>query len=197
MPSACTRSLTGRSPPARTSRICRRRGSATALNASAVVAARAMPRLYVHIGICQRAAVHPKRVMPPGRAASEARCDGSQLEGRASMFVRRRRPLARAAMVGGAAYYAGKKGQQASQREEEQEYRLQQLEQQQYAQPEPQYAPPPPPAPVAAAPPPAPAAGGISDDTIAQLEKLGQLKSQGILTEEEFNAQKSKLLGLS
>src|SRR5688500_14638678 len=40
-PSSATRSLTGRSPPARTSRICRRRGSATALKASAVVAARA------------------------------------------------------------------------------------------------------------------------------------------------------------
>src|SRR3954470_17063849 len=40
-PSRTTRSLTGRSPPARTSRISRRRGSATALNASAVVAARA------------------------------------------------------------------------------------------------------------------------------------------------------------
>jgi hypothetical protein len=98
-------------------------------------------------------------------------------------------------MVGGAAYYAGKKGQQASQREMDQEARLQELEQQQYAQPQQQYAPPPPPAPVA--PPPAPAAGGISDDTIAQLEKLGQLKSQGILTQEEFDAQKSKLLGLS
>src|SRR6266536_339476 len=48
-----TRSFTGRSPPARTSRICRRRGSATALNASAVVAARAMGKSYTHIGIRQ------------------------------------------------------------------------------------------------------------------------------------------------
>src|SRR5829696_10296873 len=40
-PRSETRSFTGRSPPARTSRICRRRGSATALNASVVVAARA------------------------------------------------------------------------------------------------------------------------------------------------------------
>src|SRR4051794_27372793 len=40
-PSAATRSFTGRSPPIRTSRISRRRGSATALNTSAVVAARA------------------------------------------------------------------------------------------------------------------------------------------------------------
>src|SRR3954451_21263342 len=40
-PSDATRSFTGRSPPIRTSRISRRRGSATALNTSAVVAARA------------------------------------------------------------------------------------------------------------------------------------------------------------
>jgi Short C-terminal domain len=46
-------------------------------------------------------------------------------------------------------------------------------------------APPPPPA--------APAAGG--EDVVAQLTKLGELKAQGILTEEEFAAQKAKLLG--
>jgi hypothetical protein len=44
----------------------------------------------------------------------------------------------------------------------------------------------------AAAPPAAPAA---QEDTISQLERLGALKSQGILTEEEFEAQKAKLLG--
>jgi hypothetical protein len=43
------------------------------------------------------------------------------------------------------------------------------------------------PAPVAAAP-----AGGES--TIDQLKELGELKAQGILTEEEFAAQKAKLL---
>ena len=47
------------------------------------------------------------------------------------------------------------------------------------------------PAPVAAASA-APAAGGQS--TIDQLKELGELKSQGILTEEEFAAQKAKLL---
>ena len=31
---------------------------------------------------------------------------------------------------------------------------------------------------------------------ITQLERLGALKAQGLLTEEEFNAQKAKLLGL-
>lgn len=43
----------------------------------------------------------------------------------------------------------------------------------------------------AAQAPAAPAA----DDTLAQLERLGQLKAQGILTEDEFAAQKSKILG--
>lgn len=48
---------------------------------------------------------------------------------------------------------------------------------------------PPPQAPAPAAPP---AAG---DSTIDQLKELGELKAQGILTEEEFAAQKAKLLG--
>ena len=47
------------------------------------------------------------------------------------------------------------------------------------------------PAPAPAAPA-APAAGGQS--TIDQLKELGELKAQGILTEEEFAAQKAKLL---
>ena len=40
--------------------------------------------------------------------------------------------------------------------------------------------------------PPAPRPGGES--TIDQLKELGELKEQGILTEEEFAAQKAKLL---
>lgn len=53
-----------------------------------------------------------------------------------------------------------------------------------------------PAAPEAAAPPPAaaPAAGG-AQSAIDQLKELGELKAQGILTEEEFAAQKAKLLG--
>src|SRR4026208_494010 len=43
-----------------------------------------------------------------------------------------------------------------------------------------------------ARPPPAPA----EDDAIAQIEKLGALKEKGLLTEEEFAAQKAKLLGM-
>jgi hypothetical protein len=34
------------------------------------------------------------------------------------------------------------------------------------------------------------------EDVITQLERLGALKAQGILTEEEFATQKAKLLGL-
>jgi hypothetical protein len=52
----------------------------------------------------------------------------------------------------------------------------------------------------AAAPPVAPAvvppaAGGLSDDSIAKLQQLGDLLKQGILTDQEFAAQKAKILG--
>ena len=59
---------------------------------------------------------------------------------------------------------------------------------QEYAPPPQQYAPPPPP-PAA----PAPAA---PEDPITQIERLGALKAQGLITEEEFNAQKAKILGM-
>ena len=50
-----------------------------------------------------------------------------------------------------------------------------------YGLPGPGYAEPPPAAPAA--------------DPIEQLKELGQLHAQGILTDEEFAAQKAKLLG--
>jgi hypothetical protein len=46
-----------------------------------------------------------------------------------------------------------------------------------------------------AAPAPAAAPAAPAPDPIEQLEKLGQLKAQGILTEAEFEAQKAKILG--
>jgi hypothetical protein len=59
-----------------------------------------------------------------------------------------------------------------------------QYAQQQYQQPpQQQYYQQPPP------PPPAP-----PRDTITQLKELAELKSQGILTDAEFQAQKAKLL---
>lgn len=46
------------------------------------------------------------------------------------------------------------------------------------------------------APAPAPpAAGGGGRDPIAQLKDLADLKAQGVLTEEEFAAQKARILG--
>lgn len=46
------------------------------------------------------------------------------------------------------------------------------------------------------APAPAAAAAPSQDDVYVELEKLGQLKADGILTQEEFDAKKKQLLGL-
>jgi len=43
--------------------------------------------------------------------------------------------------------------------------------------------------PQQAAPPP-------QQDLVSQLERLGALRDQGVLTEEEFQAQKAKILGM-
>jgi hypothetical protein len=102
------------------------------------------------------------------------------------MPLGRRRPLLRAAMVGGAAYYGGKHVQQGQYRESDQEARLEELEAQQSAPPAYQ------PAPVQAAPPPP--SGGVTNDTIEQLTKLGQLHDSGVLTDDEFEQQKRRLL---
>jgi hypothetical protein len=85
----------------------------------------------------------------------------------------------RAAVVGGVAYHAGKKSQQGRDAEAEQDARLDDIESQQQAAPA---------APAAADP------GGISSDTLDKLKELGDLKTQGILTDAEFEAQKQKLL---
>ncbi len=47
----------------------------------------------------------------------------------------------------------------------------------------------------AAPPPPAPPAPAPSADPIAQLKELGELHTSGVLTDEEFAAQKAKILG--
>jgi len=105
------------------------------------------------------------------------------------MMMRRRRPLMRAAMVGGVAYHAGKKVQQGR---EEDAYRDQQIDDLQQQQAQQQYQQQ---APAPAPPPPAPNQG-VSPEAIDQLKQLADLKSQGILTDEEFDAQKKKILGL-
>jgi hypothetical protein len=45
------------------------------------------------------------------------------------------------------------------------------------------------------APAPAPSGAAGSDDVIAQLKDLGDLKAQGVLSEAEFEAQKRRILG--
>lgn len=98
------------------------------------------------------------------------------------MFGRRRRPLMRAAVVGGVAYHAGKRVQEGREEDYDRDARIAELEAQQAAQ---------------AAPPPA-AAAAPQVDMVGQLQKLAELKDQGILTQAEFDAQKAKLLaGLS
>jgi hypothetical protein len=86
----------------------------------------------------------------------------------------------RAAMVGGGAYIAGKKVQQGREQNAEQDARLDAVESDQAA-------------PAAAAPAPA-AAGAGTSAMLDQLEKLGELKKQGVLTDAEFEVQKQKLL---
>ena len=57
-------------------------------------------------------------------------------------------------------------------------------------------APPPQQAPPQQAPPPQkPAAAPPENDLFTQLERLGALHDKGILTDEEFSAEKAKLLG--
>jgi glucan-binding YG repeat protein len=100
------------------------------------------------------------------------------------------RGVARTAVVAGTATAVSNRvsrrqaNRWAAQEEQEyyaqQQYAQQQYAQQQYAQQ--QYAPAPSPAPA-----PAP-------DPISQLKDLAELKSQGILTEEEFQAQKARIL---
>jgi hypothetical protein len=89
------------------------------------------------------------------------------------MFMRRRRPLMRAAMVGTAGYVAGKRIQEGREEDAYRDARIDELESGQ----------------ASSAP-----AGGISDSSIEQLQKLGQLHDQGVLTDAEFEVQKQKVL---
>jgi hypothetical protein len=97
-------------------------------------------------------------------------------------------------MVGGAAYYAGRKIAQGDQRESEQEQRLRELEYQQTQMPAQQYAPPPqqyaPPTQQYAPP----AAEKDPQQSIEQLNELKKLLDAGVLTQAEFDVQKTKIL---
>ena len=93
----------------------------------------------------------------------------------------RRRPLLGAAVVGGVAYHAGKRGQQSRDQEADQNAQIADLQQQQAQQ---------------QAPPPqaAPAAPAAQEDPMAKLTQLKSLLDQGVLTQAEFDFQKTKIL---
>ncbi|HEX4623099.1 MAG TPA: SHOCT domain-containing protein [Solirubrobacteraceae bacterium] len=97
----------------------------------------------------------------------------------------------RAAMVGGGAYMVGKhraRSQDAeAEAEQSQDERISSLEQQQAAPAA------PPTAAAPAAPAAAPAAGGGS--IVDQLKELTDMKASGALSDQEFEAAKSRLLG--
>ena len=92
----------------------------------------------------------------------------------------RRQRRRRAAVIGGAAVAAKKHhdAKQAQQREEA-------AAPQQAAPGEPGQATEPA------------AAGGLTPEVMERLKQLGELHEQGVLTDEEFAAQKAKLLGSS
>jgi len=95
----------------------------------------------------------------------------------------RRRPLLGAAVVGGVAYHAGKRGQQSRDQEADQNAQIADLQAQQQQQ---QYQQAPPQA--------APAAPAAEEDPMAKLTQLKGLLDQGILTQAEFDFQKTKIL---
>jgi Short C-terminal domain len=90
-------------------------------------------------------------------------------------MMRRRRPLLRGAMVGGAGYLAGKSAANRAPREQSQEERLGEVEGQQAAAS-------------------TPASGVPAASTAEQLKQLAELRDSGVLTPEEFEHEKQKVL---
>jgi Short C-terminal domain len=84
--------------------------------------------------------------------------------------IRRRRPLLRAAAVGGGAYYMGKRRAQGQ---------------------GPPAGPPADEAPASGSP----ASSGMSAEAVQRLQEIAELHKQGVLTDEEFAAQKARILG--
>jgi membrane protease subunit (stomatin/prohibitin family) len=86
----------------------------------------------------------------------------------------RRRPLARAAVVGGVAYTAGKAGARSAANDADQSAPAEQPPAEQQAAPE--------------------AAAPSADDSMQRLTELKGLLDSGALTQDEFDAQKQKIL---
>ncbi|MGZ3677610.1 MAG: SHOCT domain-containing protein [Ktedonobacterales bacterium] len=107
-------------------------------------------------------------------------------------------PLLTALLSGGLGYVVGS-GSGQRQMSAQQNARIGQLEQQQYQQQQPPAAsyppypypsyPPTQPAPVPQAP-----VATTESDMLAQLRLLGQLHQSGVLTDDEFEAEKQKIL---
>jgi len=87
------------------------------------------------------------------------------------MFGRRRRPVLGAAAVGGAGYALGKR---RANLEEDEAGEVEEAEEVDAAAPAEQ--------------------PGLGDDSIDALEKLGGLKERGLLTQQEFDEQKARIL---
>jgi hypothetical protein len=117
---------------------------------------------------------------------------------------------ARTAVVAGTATAVGNRVSRRQTNRWQKKADAQAYEQQQYVPPQPytppppQYAPPPvytPPPPMYAPPPvqyapvPAPAAAAPAD-VMGELQRLGDMKAQGLLTDAEFAAAKAKILGM-
>jgi hypothetical protein len=90
--------------------------------------------------------------------------------------------LVGATVVGAGAYAAGSSAARHSAQEASQDQQLAQLEAQQQSQATPSM------------PPPQATSAGLTDEKMEQLRKLADMKKEGILTHEEFEAQKQRLL---
>ncbi|WP_329378364.1 SHOCT domain-containing protein [Streptomyces sp. NBC_01351] len=98
--------------------------------------------------------------------------------------------MARTAVVAGTATaVSGRMQRSAAQRAEREQLAAEARQQQLLDQTAARSAPPAP-APVAA-----PVAAAPASDRITQLTQLSELKAQGVLTEEEFAAEKARILG--
>ena len=124
----------------------------------------------------------------PSRQRANGRCRTTtpntsrrtQMRGRRGLGRRGPGLLGTAVVVGGAAHMGAKSAQRnqaAAQQEADQDAQIADLQAQQTA-----------PAPQQAAP--------AESDDIAELKKYAALKDQGIITEEEFAAKKSQILGI-
>ena len=94
------------------------------------------------------------------------------------------RGVARTAVVAGTATAVSNRvsRRQANRWAEKDQQQADAAYEEQQAAPQQQEAPPPPQAPA-------------ETDMLTQLQQLGELRSAGVLTEEEFAAQKAKILG--